>query len=317
MNKLSLIVSVYNEEAGLGKSYAVMKQVLEELSAARPGLCYEILYVNDGSKDASGAILEEIRGKDPGHVGVVSFSRNFGHEAAMTAGLDYADGDVLVFLDADLQHPPACIPEILKKFDEGFEVVSMVRTANETAGAWKNVTSALFYKLINRLSSATLEPNASDFFAIGSKAAGVLRADYRERVRFLRGFVQNIGFRKTTLEYEAATRVAGSSHYNFGKLLKLSMDTIVCFSDLPLKAGIYAGSFSGILGFLLIIYTLFTRKGAPSGYATIVIVMCFMFTVLFFVLGILGKYLAVMFEELKGRPIYIAANVQKPEEGRD
>ena len=316
MKKLSVIVSVYNEEAGLEKSCAEMTRVLTGLVKERPELSYELLYVNDGSKDASGRILESLRESDPEHIGVIPFSRNFGHEAAMTAGLDYADGDYLVFLDADLQHPPACIPEILKKFDEGYEIVSMVRTANETAGAWKKVTSALFYRLINRLSSAELEPNASDFFAMNRQAADVLRNSYREKVRFLRGFVQNIGFRKTTLEYEAASRVAGQSHYNFGRLLKLSMDTIVCFSDLPLKAGIYAGIFSGFLGFVLIIYTLLTRRGAPSGYATIVIVMCFMFSVLFLVLGILGKYIAVMFEELKRRPIYIAANVQKAGEER-
>ena len=240
---------------------------------------------------------------------MISFSRNFGHEAAMTAGLDYAAGDYLVFMDADLQHPPALIPEILRRFEEGYDVINMIRTRNETAGAAKNLTSDLFYRLINRISEVKMEPAASDFFAIDRAAADVLRNSYREKVRFLRGFVQNIGFAKTTISYEAAARVAGSSHYSLRKLWKLAMDTIVCFSNVPLKLGIYAGLLSGLLGVLLIIYTLFTRSGAPSGYATIVIVLCFMFAVLFLLLGILGGYIAIMFRELQDRPIYIIENI--------
>ncbi len=307
---LSLIVSVFNEENGLRQFYETTRAVLEEEAASRemPG-GYEILFVNDGSIDASGRILAELREKDPEHVSVVSFARNFGHEAAMTAGLDYAGGDRLIFLDADLQHPPACIPKILDKFAEGYNVVNMVRTRNESAGFLKNITSGGFYFLINHISDVELEPAASDFFAIDRAAAEVLRHNYREKVRFLRGYVQNIGFRKTKLEYEAAPRVAGHSHYSLKKLWKFSMDTIICFSNMPLKLGIYAGFGTGLLGILLIIYTLFTRSGAPSGYATIVIVLCFMFAVLFLLLGILGSYIAVMFREIKDRPIYIVEDL--------
>ena len=145
----------------------------------------------------------------------------------------------------------------------------------------------------------------------------MLRENYREKVRFLRGYVQNIGFRKTQLSYEAAPRVAGKSHYSLRKLWRFSVDTILCFSNLPLKLGIYAGFFSALLGVILIVYTMLTRGGAPSGYATIVILLCFMFGMLFVVVGIIGEYIAIIFNELKDRPIYIVKDIRKgsgPEE---
>lgn len=309
MEQVSVIVSVYNEEQGLEKFYRETKGWLEKL----PG-DYEILFVDDGSSDGSGEILRHLADEDRDHVRVIAFSRNFGHEAAMTAGLDYAAGDYLIFMDADLQHPPACIPEIMEQFREGYEIVSMVRTENRTAGLIKNITSDAFYRLINRMSDMHLEPGASDFFALDRRAAEVLRRNYREKVRFLRGYVQNIGFRKAALPYEAAPRVAGKSHYSLRKLWRFSVDTIICFSNLPLKLGIYAGLFSALLGVILILYTLFTRGGAPSGYATIVILLCFMFAMLFVVVGIIGEYISVIFSELKDRPIYIIKDMQNRKE---
>lgn len=309
MEQVSVIVSVYNEEQGLEKFYRETKGWLEKL----PG-DYEILFVDDGSSDGSGEILRRLAEEDRDHVRVIAFSRNFGHEAAMTAGLDYAAGDYLIFMDADLQHPPACIPEIMEQFREGCEIVSMVRTENRTAGLIKNITSDAFYRLINRMSDMHLEPGASDFFALDRRAAEVLRRNYREKVRFLRGYVQNIGFRKAALPYEAAPRVAGKSHYSLRKLWRFSVDTIICFSNLPLKLGIYAGLFSALLGVILILYTLFTRGGAPSGYATIVILLCFMFAMLFVVVGIIGEYISVIFSELKDRPIYIIKDMKNRKE---
>ena len=302
---VSIIVSVYNEELGLLKAYQEMRRVLDSLSEN-----YELLFVNDGSTDQSAERLSEILREDPVHVRVITFSRNFGHEAAMTAGLDYAEGDRLIFMDADLQHPPKSIPEILCKMEEGSNIVNMVRTRNRSAGLLKNITSNAFYYVINRMSDMHLEPAASDFFAIDRKVAEVLRQNYRERIRFLRGYVQNVGFQKTTLNYEAAPRTAGHSHYSLRKLWRFSMDTIICFSNLPLKLGIYAGLLSALLGIGLIVYTLLTRGGAPSGYATIVIVLCFMFAVLFLIVGVIGEYISIIFSELKDRPIYIVADIQ-------
>ena len=303
MKLLSLVVSAYNEEAGLETFYQTTREYGEAL--AEKGWDYEFVFVNDGSRDRTGEILDDLAARDATHVRVLHFSRNFGHEAAMTAGLDYATGDGLVFMDADLQHPPQYLADIVDQFDAGYQVISMVRTENKTAGLLKNITSGGFYWLINRMSEVHLEANASDFFAITRPVQQVLTKNYREKVRFLRGYVQNVGFRKTTISYEAAPRVAGSSHYSIRKLFVFAMNTIMCFSNMPLKLGIFAGLFSGFLGLIVLIYTLVTRDGAPSGYATIVVVLDFMFAVLFIVVGIIGEYIAVLFEELKDRPIYI------------
>ena len=302
--KLSVVVSVYNEEQALPMFYETIKLILEILPWD-----YELLFVNDGSRDDSLSILKEYAARDE-KVKVVSFSRNFGHEAAMIAGIDYADGDGIVCMDADLQHPPECLPEIVRKFEEGCGVISMVRTKNKSAGLIKNITSAGFYWVINTLSDVKFEPNASDFFAVSKEAAEVLRKNYREKVRFLRGYVQSIGFQKATITYEAHDRIAGESKYSIRKLFQFSVNTIVCFSNLPLKLGIFAGIFAGFLGLVVLVYTLFTRSGAPSGYATIVILNCFMFAFLFLIVGIIGEYISILFTELKDRPIYIVQNTR-------
>ena len=300
--KLSVVVSVYNEEAALPLCHERLTEVLRE-----SGRDYTLLFVNDGSRDRSAEILDRFAAEDP-RVRVLHFSRNFGHEAAMIAGIDYAEGAVIC-MDADLQHPPQCIPAILAKLDEGFDVISMVRTANRSAGIIKNITSSAFYGVMNVLSGTRFEKNASDFFAVSARAAEVLRRDYRERVRFLRGYVQSLGFRSTALQYEAAERAAGQSKYSLAKLFRFSMNTIMSFSDLPLRLGIYAGIASGLLGLILLIYSIVmkVRIGAPAGYTTIIVVICFMFAVLFLILGIMGQYIGVLFEEVKGRPIYIVA----------
>lgn len=298
------MVSVYNEEAVLEQFYKGAAEVLKDVAWD-----YELLFVNDGSRDRSLEILTSLADRDP-HVKVISFSRNFGHEAAMIAGIDYSRGDGIICMDADLQHPPQCIPLILEKFQQDYDVINMVRTKNESAGWFKNLASSAFYKLINVLSDVKFENNASDFFAVSRKVAEVLKDNYREKVRFLRGYVQNVGFAKTTISYEAGVRAAGESKYSIRKLFQFSVNTIVCFSNLPLKLGIYAGIMAAFLGVVVMVYTLFTRGGAPSGYATIVILNCFMFAILFLIVGIMGEYMSILFAELKDRPIYIVAKTQ-------
>lgn len=302
MNKsLSIVVSVYNEEDSLESFYEVASSYIKNLD-----MDYELIFVNDGSVDKSEEIIREFAKKDD-RVKALLFSRNFGHEAAMIAGIDYAGGDYIVCMDADLQHPPSILKDIIFKFNEGYDIINMIRTSNTDAGLIKNITSSIFYSGINLLSKNKLEKNASDFFAISKKVANVLRKDYREKVRFLRGYVQNIGFKKTSLPYIAQKRVAGHSKYSLHKLLKFSMDTILCFSDMPLKLGLYAGTFSIFLGLLMAIYTIVTwaRVGTPNGYATIIVLLCFMFAMLFLIVGIIGQYIAILFIELKNRPIYI------------
>ncbi len=304
---LSVVVSVYNEEQALPMFVRTVKPILKALPWG-----YELLFVNDGSADNSLSLLKKFAEEDP-EIKVISFSRNFGHEAAMIAGIDYASGDAVVCMDADLQHPPEYLPEIVEKLDAGFDVIHMVRTGNHSAGVLKNVTSAGFYWVINRMSDVKLEPGASDFFAVSRQAAQVLRGNYREKVRFLRGYVQNIGFRRTTIEYEARERVAGESKYSIRKLFAFSMNTILCFSNLPLKLGMFAAGFAACLGVIVMVYTLLTRQGAPSGYATIVILNCFMFAILFLIVGIIGEYMAIMFSELKDRPVYIVQETENIE----
>ena len=206
INKLSVVISVYNEEAVLDKMYQAVVPVVESLPCE-----YELLFVNDGSKDASPAIL------------------------AMIAGIDYSTGDGVICMDADLQHPVECIPQILDAFHQGYEVVSMVRMSNKSAGLFKNITSKLFYKILNGISETHFEENASDFFAVTKRPAEVLRKHFRESSRFLRAYVQSIGFRKTTIEYTAGERAGGRSKYSLRNLFRFSVKAMISYSDLPLK----------------------------------------------------------------------------------
>lgn len=313
INKLSIVISVYNEEAVLDKFYQAILPIMESIYSD-----YELIFVNDGSKDASPAILDRLA-MESEKVKVVHFSRNYGHEAAMIAGIDYSSGDGIICMDADLQHPVECIPQILDKFDQGYEVISMVRTANKSAGLIKNITSGMFYKILNTMSEVHFEENASDFFAITKKPADVLRKHFRESSRFLRAYVQSIGFRKTTIEYEAHDRAAGESKYSIRNLFKFSVQAMLSYSDLPLKIASLCGTFAGIACVILIIYSIYMkiRVGAPGGYTTTVVVICFMFTVLFFLLGIIGEYLSVILSEIRRRPIYLVRDTMNFEKDQE
>ena len=304
--KLSVVVSVYNEEAALPHFY---EKCIPVVQAAIQD--YELIFVNDGSTDGSRDILRGLADTDK-HVRCVSFSRNFGHEAAMIAGVDYADGDYIICMDADLQHPVECIPLMLDKFEEGYEVISMMRGTNKDAGLIKNITSPLFYKLINAISSAHVDENASDFFGISCRVADVLRTDYRERNRFIRGFVQNVGFKKTSLHYDAADRVAGHSKYSIRKLIGFSINTIMCFSDVPLKLGIGIGMITGAAGIIALIKLIceWCTLGAPNAYTVLLFIVLILFTAVFMLLGIFGAYMSVLLEETKKRPLYIVESVQ-------
>lgn len=313
IKKLSIVVSVYNEEAVLDKFYQAIYPIVQSLDSD-----YELIFVNDGSKDTSPAILDRLA-MDSHKVKVIHFSRNYGHEAAMIAGIDYSSGDGVICMDADLQHPVECIPQILDTFNQGYEVISMVRTANKSAGLIKNVTSELFYKLLNKISDTHFEENASDFFAVTRKPVEILKKHFRESSRFLRAYVQSIGFKKTTLEYEAHDRAAGESKYSIRSLFKFSVQAMLSYSDLPLQIASVCGTFAGIVCLILIIYSIYMKVhvGAPGGYTTIIVVLCFMFTVLFFLLGIIGEYLSIILGEVRKRPIYLVRDIVNFEEEQE
>lgn len=303
--KISVVVSVYNEQQSLESFYSQARAVLEKI-----GWDYELIFVNDGSADKSPLILEGFA-KENKKVRVINFSRNFGHEAAMIAGIDYAVGDGIVCMDADLQHPPECIPEIISKFEEGFEVISMVRTKNEDSGFFKKIAVSTFYKILNSLSDVKFEENASDFFAVTKSVAEVLRKDYREKVRYLRGYVQSVGFNKTTIEFEACKRFAGESKYSIKKLVKFALNALCSFSAAPVKIGLFAGGVLAVLGVVLGIIAVVMGIVQVTGafFVGITAVLCLLFALVLFVLGIMGQYLSVMLEEIKGRPVYIVKDI--------
>ncbi|MCB1157554.1 MAG: glycosyltransferase family 2 protein [Leptospiraceae bacterium] len=301
--KLSLVVSVYNEEAVLPFFLKNLQEALGFLNEAD----YEILFVNDGSLDCSETILQNFTEIYP-YVKVIHFSRNFGHEAAMTAGLDYAIGDHVLCMDADLQHPPDLIQQIYKKQEEGFDIINMVREKREDSTFLHSFFSYLFYFIFNRLSHYNIEPGASDFFLVSRRVADVLREDFHERARFMRGFVQIIGFPKTTIHYKAPARKYGESKYGFRKLLTYFFHVLFSFSRFPLRLGLFLGGMTAlcsiIVGIYSIIKKLFTNE-PPSGYTTIVVLISFLFAIQFFLTGIIGEYIAHLFLEVKRRPIYI------------
>ncbi len=296
----SIVVSVYNEEA-------VLRQFHKELSEALTLLPYkaEILYIDDGSHDDSRRILDEIASATPS-VKVLHFSRNFGHEAAMIAGIDHAIGDAVVCMDADLQNPPACLESMLKLFEQGNDIITMVREDRADGGVAKHVSSRLFYRLINRLSEATLTVGASDFFLLSNRTAEVLRHSYRERTRFLRGFIQNMGFQTTSMHYHAPRRAAGKSHYGMARLTGLAFSSIASFSKVPLKLGIYSGLVFGVLCVALIIYSLvmWVVDRPVGGYTTLIIFLSAFASVLLLVVGIIGYYVGIILDEVKARPLY-------------
>ncbi len=302
--KISVVVSVYNEQQSLDSFYQTACGVLENCSWD-----YELIFVNDGSSDKSEELLRKFAQANS-RVRVISFARNFGHEAAMIAGIDHAVGNGIICMDADLQHPPECIPDIIEKFEQGYQVITMVRTENADTGFFRKTAAKLFYKTLNLLSDVKFSENASDFFALSDKAAAVLREDYRERVRYLRGYVQSLGFEKTTLEFRAAKRFAGESKYNLMKLIRFSLDTMCSFSLSPLKAGIFLAFITGAVGVILGIAAIVCAiEGVTALFTSITAVVCILFALLFAVLGVIGQYLGIILREIKDRPIYIVRDI--------
>lgn len=301
----SVVVSVYNEHEVLNALYNELVAVLRSLNDS-----YEIIFVNDGSSDNSLNVLQTIAQTDSS-VKVIDLSRNFGHEAAMIAGIDNAAGDYIICMDSDLQHPPTLIPEIIDKFKSGYEVITMVRQKNKSSNLIQEFRSKMFYRIVNRLSNVKLDENASDFFAISQKVAEILRTNYRERTRFLRGIIQIVGFNKTSIEYIAQERFAGKSKYSFFKLLRLSVSAMSSFSKFPLQLGLFIGALFVLISLIMLIYSLvmWFLNTPVSGYTTLIVFLCAFAGIQLFVIGLIGIYIGNIFDEIKNRPIYLIKNV--------
>lgn len=294
-NKLiSVVIPMYYEEKVAWECYKRIKGVMEGC-----GYSYELIFVNDGSRDGTMDILEQIAAGDR-RAKVLSFSRNFGHQAAVTAGIDKAMGNAIVIIDADLQDPPELIIKMLKLWEQGYEVVYAKRKRRKGESIFKRVTAGLFYRVLDKLSDTRIPLDTGDFRLIDSKAADELRK-MREKSRFLRGMVSWIGFRQIPLEYEREERFAGETKYPLKKMIKLAMDGIISFSYKPLKLSQYLGFFAVICAVGIFIYSLVCK---PAGGA-IIAAVAFLGGVQLISIGILGEYIGRMYEESKGRPLYI------------
>ncbi|WP_302371149.1 glycosyltransferase family 2 protein [Acidaminococcus massiliensis] len=301
MKKISFVVPVFNEEENIHEFHRRLTQVMAPLPYD-----YEILFIDDGSKDRTSQLIRELAEKDP-HVQGYVFARNFGHQLALTCGLDQSTGDAVISMDGDLQHPPEMVPELLKKWEEGYEIVQTVRKATEDATWFKNITSRLYYKLINSMSEVRVTPGGSDFRLMDRKAVDALNR-FRERARFIRGMVNNLGFRYTTLEFVAPPRFAGHSKFSLRKMLRFALDGITAFSRVPLRLALYVGCIAGLGSILLIghvIYVKYIIQDAVPGWTTLAAAEFFLGGVELIGIGIVGEYVGRIFDEVKQRPLYI------------
>lgn len=300
---ISLVVSVYNEEEMIRLFW---NQLSGEIGRKEMPCKFEVIFVNDGSTDNSASLLDELAAGNK-NVKVIHFSRNFGHECTMLAGIDHAGGDAVICMDSDLQHPPSCLKDMIRAFSDGAGVVTMKRVSSENKAFGGNIASRMFYRLINSLSDYKFEPNASDFFLISARVAEIIARQYPERTRFLRGLIQSVGFRQVSLEYSSPERAAGKSKYSLSRLFFLSFSAIASFSHIPLRLGLGIGLIFGLLSFLIGAYSIVMHfLGNPmSGYTTIVVLLSFGFALMFVVMGIIGEYIGYLFSEVKKRPLFI------------
>jgi dolichol-phosphate mannosyltransferase len=304
----SIIAPIYNEIDNLPELYRRAKEVMD--SSGEP---WELILVDDGSTDGSTEKIRELAQADK-TVRPVIFARNFGHQVAITAGWDYARGDAIIIIDADLQDPPETILELAKKWKEGYEVVYAVRGEREGESWFKKFTAAMFYRLIYSITDVKIPVDTGDFRLMDRKVVNVLK-QMKERHRFPRGMSAWVGFKQIGVTYKRAARVAGVTKYPFSKMLKLALNAITGFSYFPLQVATYFGFASAGVAILAIPVVVFMRmagSGAFFGQATTLIAVLFLGGVQLISLGILGEYIGRLYDEAKGRPLYIVRDA--PEE---
>lgn len=297
----SVVVPVYNEELVVLETYGRLKKVMDST-----GENYEIIFINDGSRDKTARIITEICLSDP-NIKLIDFSRNFGHQVAITAGMDFTSGEAIVVIDADLQDPPELIPKMLEKWREGFDVVYGKRLERKGESLFKLATASMFYRFLHSMTDVDIPVDTGDFRLIDRKVCDALKL-ISERNRYVRGIISWLGFRQTGLEYNRDKRFAGETKYPLRKMLKFAFDAIASFSYKPLKLASYAGSFVSLISFLyllVVIYQrLFTNTTQP-GWASTLAVSLFFNGIVLLILGIIGGYIGRIYDEVKGRPLYI------------
>ncbi len=296
---ISLVISAHNEESALEPLYRSINQKFK-----KAGFRYEIVFVDDGSTDETFKVIKKLA-RQTKKIKAVRLSTNFGHEAAMLAGIEVSKGKAIVCMDADLQHPPQKVIEMVKLFQAGYEVITMVRVGNANV-ALKNLFSRLFYQVMNMISDKRFEPGATDFFLISKTVAKVIQRDYREKNRFIRGIIQIVGFRSTHLTFVAPERKTGESKYSLYRLFVLSLIAFSSFSRAPLHFCLFLGVGMSVFSVVLAIFSIIMKimGSVVPGYTTLIVFMSFMFSFQFLILGILSEYLGFLLIENKNRPIY-------------
>jgi dolichol-phosphate mannosyltransferase len=299
---LTIVAPCYNEAAGIETFYRQVRDVLESI----PRLSGRIVFVDDGSTDGTLEKLNAIAMRDPG-VDVYSLSRNFGHQVALSAGLDVARGDAVLMMDSDLQHPPSLIPELVRRWQSGFDVVSAVRNTTSGATVVKRATAAVFYWLINRLSDVEIVPGAADFCLLSRRAHEALLA-MPEHHRFLRGMVAWIGFPRVLVPFDAPERRAGTTKYTLLKMMGFAIDALLSFSAAPMRIASRMGTLLVLPGLAYLVYVVYryfmVGDTVPGWGSTVSVLLIIGGTQLVFI-GLIGEYLSRIFEETKHRPLYV------------
>ena len=300
--QFSVIIPAYNEEEVINFCYNELTKTMQSLEES-----YELIFVDDGSHDKTISILKKLSEEDK-HIRIISFSRNYGHQIAITAGMDYSKGDAAIIIDADLQDPPSLIPEMIKKWREGFHVVYAKRIKRNGESVFKKITAKIYYRLLNNLTNIDIPVDTGDFRLVDRKIVNILKEDIREKNRYIRGLIAWVGFNQTYIEYERAERLAGETKYPLKKMVKFAIDGLTSFSYKPLKIATKIGFALSITAFIHLIYVvieaLFFYRTNP-GWASLMSVLLFSQGIILIILGIIGEYISRIFKEAKDRPLYI------------
>jgi polyisoprenyl-phosphate glycosyltransferase len=296
---ISLVIPLLNEEGNINELLIRLKAILEKL-----GKSWEIILVDDGSRDTTFERIRHFANEDPRIIGF-SLSRNFGQQIALIAGLNEARGNLIITLDADLQHPPELIPQLLDLQSEGYDIVNTKRIEHQGTGKFKKWSSAGFYKLLNKLSDVKLEPGSADFRLFTRKALDAFLA-FPEKDRFNRGLVVWMGFKQGVVSYVAPPRTQGQTNYTFKKMMRLGLDGITAFSSKPLRISAYLGIITTIIGLLYMLYALiaFLTGHTSPGWTSLIAVVVLLGGVQLLCMGIIGEYIARIYNESKNRPLF-------------